>query len=80
VKRILSSTIYNAKAIDERPSPVETDGPTVSEAEGISASVISYTSREPLAWKYNFVSPVSVEIVFRQLSVAMKVDDKTYGA
>ncbi|PYX13212.1 MAG: hypothetical protein DMG84_20015 [Acidobacteria bacterium] len=30
VKRILSSRIYNAKAMDERPNPVETDRPTMA--------------------------------------------------
>ena len=43
VKRILSSRIYNAKAMDERPNPVETDRPTM--AEGASEYLRSVVQR-----------------------------------
>jgi D-tagatose-1,6-bisphosphate aldolase subunit GatZ/KbaZ len=43
VKRILSSRIYNAKAMDERPNPLETDRPTV--AEGPSEYLRSVVQR-----------------------------------
>ena len=43
VKRILSSRIYNAKAMDERPNPVETDRPTM--AEGPSEYLRSVVQR-----------------------------------
>ena len=43
VKRILSSRIYNAKAMDERPNPVETDRPVV--AEGPSEYLRSVVQR-----------------------------------
>ena len=43
VKRILNSRIYNAKAMDERPNPGETDRPTM--AEGASEYLRSVVQR-----------------------------------
>jgi hypothetical protein len=42
VKRILSSRIYNAKAMDEKPNPFEADRPTVAEGLFRSTEVITH--------------------------------------